>query len=272
MFVPEGYLVTPSQVASRNPVPPGMEQLQDLEPFDPEGTLFGVYGRVRMEGMKGEGEALIVDDVFEAVRSATLDDHVSDVASLLDRWRVQRGTLTLLPGDYEIAHFDSTAILQELQGPGLFADGNDPGEGRNALDRGSMEKEWPLGPVVADIWVSPIGPSPRIRRCEHPPHGKARSEALDGFDPRGQIFELRPEKLPTMQSPPNCCHQLSVSRSYITRSELRSLPVVPKVRIRPAARRSNTTEELHSGHQVIAMGIPPTVSFTISCQIMIRSG
>ena len=71
-----------------------------------------------------------------------------------------------------------------------------------------------------------------------------------------------------MQSPPNCCHQLSVSRSYMTRSELRSLPVVPKLKVRPGIRRSKTTEELQSGHHVTAIGVPPTVSLTISCQIM----
>jgi len=75
-----------------------------------------------------------------------------------------------------------------------------------------------------------------------------------------------------MHSPLNCYHQLSVSRSYMTRSELRSFPVVPKLNVRPPTRRSNATEELHNGHQVTAMGVPPTVSLTISCQIRMRRG
>jgi len=65
--------------------------------------------------VKGEGEALIVDG-FEAGSRAALDDHVPDVASLVERCRVQRGTLTRLPSDDEFAHFDPTAFLQEVQG------------------------------------------------------------------------------------------------------------------------------------------------------------
>ena len=56
------------------------------------------------------------------------------------------------------------------------------------------------------------------------------------------------------------------------RSELRSLPVVPKSSTRSATRRSKTMEELHSGHQVTAIGTPSISSLTISCQIMTRKG
>jgi hypothetical protein len=58
----------------------------------------------------------------------------------------------------------------------------------------------------------------------------------------------------------------------MTRSEFRSLPVVPKLSVRLPTRRSKTIDELQRGHQVAAIGVPPIVSFTISCQIMMRSG
>ena len=80
-----------------------------------------------------------------------------------------------------------------------------------------------------------------------------------------------------MPRPVNCCHQVPVWRSYITRSECRSLPVVPKVRRTdapsgPVTCAAKTMAALHSGQKVTATGVPPTVSLTISCQVRTRSG
>lgn len=75
-----------------------------------------------------------------------------------------------------------------------------------------------------------------------------------------------------MPLPVNCCHQDSVWRSYITRSEKRSLPVVPKSSARSPTRRSNTIDALHSGQKVTATGTPSTLSFTISWYMRICSG
>ncbi len=76
-----------------------------------------------------------------------------------------------------------------------------------------------------------------------------------------------PLSAPTMPVPVACCHQLWVSRSYMIMSELRSLPVTPKLSVPVAVRRSKITPELHSGQNVTATGTSPTVSLTISCHI-----
>ena len=47
-----------------------------------------------------------------------------------------------------------------------------------------------------------------------------------------------------MASPVNCCHKLSVCRSYITMSDLRRRPVVPKSSTLSPTRRSNTSVAL----------------------------
>jgi hypothetical protein len=75
-----------------------------------------------------------------------------------------------------------------------------------------------------------------------------------------------------MASPVACCHQLSVRRSYITRSLARRLPVVPKSWTTPSISRSKTSAVLHSGQNVTTTATPPRVSFTISCHMRTASG
>ena len=81
-----------------------------------------------------------------------------------------------------------------------------------------------------------------------------------------------PVNTPTIASPVNCCHQDSVWRSHITRSELRRLPVVPNVSSRPSTRRSKTSDELHRGQNVTAIGCPPKSSLTTSCHAGVPTG
>jgi hypothetical protein len=70
----------------------------------------------------------------------------------------------------------------------------------------------------------------------------------------GLKSSLAPACRPTIACPVNCCHQVSVCRSYMIRSEFRSSPVVPKSSVRPSNLRSNTIEALHSGQYVTATG------------------
>jgi hypothetical protein len=55
-------------------------------------------------------------------------------------------------------------------------------------------------------------------------------------------------------------------------SELRSLPVTPKLKFLPLTRRSNVIPQLHSGQKVTTIGIPLTMSLTIGNLIIARSG
>jgi len=55
-------------------------------------------------------------------------------------------------------------------------------------------------------------------------------------------------------------------------SELRSLPVTPKLKFLQLTRPSKVIPELHSGQKVTAIGIPPTMSFTIGDLIIAKSG
>ena len=79
-----------------------------------------------------------------------------------------------------------------------------------------------------------------------PSGARSRKRAKDSSR-AGTKASVVPVNAPTIARPVTCCHQLSVCRSYITRSELRSLPVVPKSSTRSPTRRSNTTAALHSG-------------------------
>src|ERR671922_2475519 len=81
-----------------------------------------------------------------------------------------------------------------------------------------------------------------------------------------------PVSSPTTASADSCCHHDSVWRSHMTRSERRRLPVEPKVKVRPATRGSKTSDELQSGQYVTAIGWPPSLSLTISCQTRICTG
>jgi len=104
------------------------------------------------------------------------------------------------------------------------------------------------------------------------PRGARALKSAQDSSLEGRIFNSLPVNSPMIPWPRNCCHQLSVCRSYMTRSELRSLPVVPKSSTRPSSRRSNTTAVLHSGQKVTVTGTPPIESLTISCQIRIFNG
>ena len=55
-------------------------------------------------------------------------------------------------------------------------------------------------------------------------------------------------------------------------SELRSLPVTPKLKFLQLTRPSKVIPELHSGQKVTAIGIPPTMSFTIGDLIIAKNG
>ena len=83
----------------------------------------------------------------------------------------------------------------------------------------------------------------------------------------GTGVSFSPVSSPATASPANCCHQVSVWRSYMTRSELRRFPLVPKSSSCPSSVRSKTRAVLQSGQNVTAIGVPPRVSLAISCQI-----
>ena len=73
-----------------------------------------------------------------------------------------------------------------------------------------------------------------------------------------------PSNSPLTARPRNWLHSESVWRSYMTMAFRISLPETPKVRVRPSNSRAYTMPVKQSGHQVTAIGLPPTVSFTIS--------
>ena len=95
---------------------------------------------------------------------------------------------------------------------------------------------------------------------------RALNSAQDSIQ-LGNCRSGTPVNSPTIPRPSACCHQLWVSRSYMIMSELRSLPDTPKLNTCPFTRRSKVIPELHNGQKVTATGIPPTVSFTISCHV-----
>jgi hypothetical protein len=68
----------------------------------------------------------------------------------------------------------------------------------------------------------------------------------------------------TSAPPVNCCHHPCVCLSYLTRSLLRTLPVVPKSSSRAATLRSKSMAALHNGQKVTATGVSPGRSLTIS--------
>ena len=58
-----------------------------------------------------------------------------------------------------------------------------------------------------------------------------------------------------------------VWRSYITRALLISFPDTPNSRTQSPTSLEYPIPVKQSGHQVMAIGLPPTVSFTTSCRL-----
>ena len=94
----------------------------------------------------------------------------------------------------------------------------------------------------------------------------------------GSILSRLPVNLPTIASPRNCCHQLSVWRSYITRSEFRSLPVVPKssTAVQPPvehhrgiAQRAEGHRHRHPAHGVVDDLVPHQDSQGIGADVAV---
>ena len=98
-------------------------------------------------------------------------------------------------------------------------------------------------------------------------------ELAPGDDPRGQLTQLGTGSSDRPGPGRQTAATTTRSRgSYMTRSESRTLPVVPNKSVRPGTRRSNAIATLHNGQKVTATGIPPMRSLTISFQIRICSG
>src|SRR5262249_37776339 len=143
---------------------------------------------------------------------------------------------------------DGAAAPQQSECPCFVASRHDL-DGHHALHRldafgkRCIIEEGPLaGRVIADVGIASVITRIGVAGDEHLAPREAVAKAIERFQPR-----RRPVMAPTMASPVNCCHQLSVCRSYITRSEFRSFPVVPKSRTRPSTTHSNTSAALHSG-------------------------
>src|SRR5215472_10179518 len=101
---------------------------------------FDVDRRLRVEGVKGKGEAHIVDGVLESPSGAALHDDVADVLSRIDLRGIERRVLAWLPGDEEIPDFEASPAFHEVQGPRLLADADHPCEWRHALgERSAVE-------------------------------------------------------------------------------------------------------------------------------------
>ena len=95
---------------------------------------FRVDRSLRVEGAERESEADVVDRIFQPLCCPAPDDDVADIPPGVDVSGVQRRGLTRFPGQYEFPRLDTPALLQEIERPGLFADGDDPGERRRGAD------------------------------------------------------------------------------------------------------------------------------------------
>ena len=84
-----------------------------------------------MKSAKCEGKALVVDRVDEAAARPALHDDVADVLAEVDILGIERRRLARLLGQHEIARFDASAPLQEIECPSLVADGDDAGKRRH---------------------------------------------------------------------------------------------------------------------------------------------
>ena len=74
----------------------------------------------------------------------------------------------------------------------------------------------------------------------------------------GIFFNFLPANSPTIPSPVNCCHHVSVCLSYIIKSDFLNLPDVPKSKTLFSNLLSKTIDALHNGQYVTETGIPPT--------------
>jgi len=101
--------------------------------------------RLRVEGVKCEREAHVINGVLEPASGVALHDHIADILSRVDLRGVERRALTRRPGDHEIAGFQPASALHEIERPRLLAHADDPLERRHPLREHSAVEERALG-------------------------------------------------------------------------------------------------------------------------------
>jgi hypothetical protein len=69
---------------------------------------------MRMKSVEGEGEAHVVDNILESLTRVALNNDIPDILPLINVRGVERGALTRLPGDDEIAGLDPAALFQHI--------------------------------------------------------------------------------------------------------------------------------------------------------------
>src|SRR5712692_5649942 len=151
------------------------------------------------ERMEYECEGDVVRHVRESISPLPLYHDIADVAPCANRRLVERGCLSRLPLDQEIACPDGARAPQQSERPRLVASrgGLDRHDALHRLDavgkRPVIQEGLFPGRVIADIGIAPVIARVRIARDEHLARGEAMAKAIERFQSRRN----EPQPLPS---------------------------------------------------------------------------